>query len=197
MKKRYEDGGEIDAMEEANNRSEMTPRRVSLPPRGLKEMGDASAAEAAGQFGDAGTSRTVKATPKAMPKAAAKSAPKPAAKSESKSEYKPAIKASEMPADETKMSLAERMKMSRERARSGSGTTDTRSVGERLRSALAGKDRGGNTVDFAGSGMGMKRGGSVKPSKMGGVKTAKPSFGSASSRADGIASKGKTRGKYI
>lgn len=42
-----------------------------------------------------------------------------------------------------------------------------------------------------------KRGGSVKPSKMGGVKTAKPSMGSASKRADGIATKGKTRGKYI
>ena len=38
----------------------------------------------------------------------------------------------------------------------------------------------GNTVDFAGSGLGMKRGGSVS---------------SASRRADGIATKGKTRGK--
>ena len=76
MKKRYDEGGEIDAMEEANNRSEMTPRRVSLPPRAPKEMGDAGAAEEAGQFGDAGTSRTVKATPKAMPKPAAKAVPK-------------------------------------------------------------------------------------------------------------------------
>lgn len=85
------------------------------------------------------------------------------------------------PVDETKMSLAERAKNSRERARSGSGTTDTRSVGERLRSALgAGKDRGGNTVDFEGSGVGMKSGGKVS---------------SASSRADGIAQRGKTRGK--
>lgn len=47
------------------------------------------------------------------------------------------------------------------------------------------------------SDMQYKRGGSVKPSKMGGVKTAKPSFGSASKRADGIATKGKTRGKFI
>lgn len=47
------------------------------------------------------------------------------------------------------------------------------------------------------SDMTYKRGGSVKPSKMGGVKTAKPSMGSASKRADGIATKGKTRGKYI
>ena len=44
---------------------------------------------------------------------------------------------------------------------------------------------------------GYASGGSVKPSSMGGVKTAKPSFGSASSRADGIATKGKTRGRYI
>ena len=62
--------------------------------------------------------------------------------------------------DVTKMSLSERMKASRENARSSSGTTDTRSVSERLRSAF-----------------GMAKG------------------GSASSRADGIASRGKTRGK--
>ena len=152
MKKGYEYGGEIDAMEEADK-----AYRANKPP--LKEMGDAGAAEAAGQFGDAGTSRVVKATPKAMPKAAAK----PAAKAESKSEYKPAIKASEMPADKTKMSVSERAKASRESARAGSGTTDRRSVGERLKSAF-----------------GMKSGGSV---------------GSASRRADGIATKGKTRGK--
>jgi hypothetical protein len=101
-----------------------------------------------------------------------KAMPKAAPKAESK--------AKAAPADETKMSLAERAKMSRERARAGSGPTDTRSVGERLRSAMAGKDRGGNTVDFAGSGMGMKSGGSVS---------------SASKRADGIATKGKTRCK--
>jgi hypothetical protein len=89
-------------------------------------------------------------------------------------------KSAEMPADVTKMSLADRAKRSREMARSGSGTTDRRSVGERLRSAFAGKDRGGNSVDFGGSGLGMKSGGSVS---------------SASKRADGIAVKGKTRGK--
>jgi hypothetical protein len=42
----------------------------------------------------------------------------------------------------------------------------------------------------------MKKGG-VVPSKMGAVKTAKPSMGSASSRADGIAQKGKTKGKLL
>jgi len=58
------------------------------------------------------------------------------------------------------MSVSERAKANRESARSGSSTTDRRSVNERIRSA-----------------MGMKNG------------------GSASSRADGIATKGKTRGK--
>jgi len=47
----------------------------------------------------------------------------------------------------------------------------------------------------------MAMGGGVKakmgPSKMGAVKTAKPSMGSASSRADGIAVKGKTKGRML
>jgi len=45
----------------------------------------------------------------------------------------------------------------------------------------------------------MKRGGVVKSSapKMGKVKTAKPSMGGASKRADGIAKKGKTRGRMV
>ena len=137
MKKRYDEGGEVDAMEEANKRTE-----------GMLSNPNAK------EFGDAGTSETVKATPKATPKAAPKAAPKPVAKSESK----PAAKAA--PADKTKMSLAERAKLSRESARSGSGSTDTRSVSQRLRSAF-----------------GMKNG------------------GSASSRADGIASRGKTNCK--
>jgi len=42
--------------------------------------------------------------------------------------------------------------------------------------------------------MGMKKGGMTK---MGAVKTAKPSMGSASSRADGVAQKGKTKGKML
>ena len=45
------------------------------------------------------------------------------------------------------------------------------------------------------SDMQFKRGGSIKASKMGSVRTSKPSMSSASSRADGIASRGKTRGK--
>jgi len=151
MRKRYETGGEIDAMEEANKR---TDRTLTNPN--------------AKEYGESGTSYTTKAAPK-------KAAPKPAADSEisrMKNRAKAAEmpsgspgrgKSAEMPADVTKMSVADRAKRSREMARSGSGTTDTRSVGERLRSAF-----------------GMKSGGSV---------------GSASRRADGIATKGKTRGK--
>ena len=223
MKNRYQEGGEIDAMEEANNRSMFSPRKVSIgsadeeddklnkrtmersrdlqdkisagsdivgrpqdegyrPNAGTaKERAMAEGAYDSGKitesgdqgFGGPGSSRVVKTTPKAMPKAA----PKPQPKAETKSTPKP--KPAEMPTDVTKMSLADRAKASREKARSGSGTTDTRSVGERIRSALAGKDRGGNSVDFGGTGLGMKSGGKV----------------TASNRADGIAQRGKTRGK--
>jgi hypothetical protein len=41
----------------------------------------------------------------------------------------------------------------------------------------------------------FKHGGSVKASKMGSVKTAKPKMTSASSRGDGIAQRGKTKGR--
>jgi hypothetical protein len=43
---------------------------------------------------------------------------------------------------------------------------------------------------------GMKKGG-MAASKMGAVKTAKPKMGSASSRADGVAQRGKTVGKML
>jgi hypothetical protein len=46
-------------------------------------------------------------------------------------------------------------------------------------------------------GMGMKKGGSVKASKMGAVKQSKPSMGSASKRGDGIAQRGKTKGRMV
>jgi len=73
--------------------------------------------------------------------------------------------------DLTKLSLAERREMSK-REDSGSGPTDSRSVNERLRSSL-GFSKGGKVIKMAKGGM----------------------TSSASSRADGIAQKGKTRGK--
>jgi hypothetical protein len=129
MRKRYNEGGGLDA-EEAANKSDEAMDIASSISRGA-----------------AGTSETVKATPK---KVAAKPAAKPAAKAE------PAPKAAST--DVTKMSLAERAKASREKARTGSGTTDTRSVSQRIREKF-----------------GMKNGGMT-----------------ASKRADGIASRGKT-----
>jgi hypothetical protein len=138
MRKRYDEGGEVDAMEAANKSDEAM---------------DIASSVGAGER----NTETVKAAPKpaAKPKAAAKPAAKPAAKAESA----PAPKAAST--DVTKMSLAERAKASRDKARTGSGTTDTRSVSQRLRSAF-----------------GMKNGGMT-----------------ASKRADGIASRGKTNCK--
>lgn len=148
--KRYngEDGSQVDEMEEANKSTE-----------GMLSNPNAK------EFGDAGTSETAKATPKAMPKATPKAAAKPAAKAESA----PAPKAA--PVDVTKLSVAERRKLSRENP-SVSGPTDTRSVSQRLRAAF-----------------GMKKGGSTAKMASGGMTS------SASKRADGIAVKGKTRGK--
>jgi hypothetical protein len=76
--------------------------------------------------------------------------------------------------------------------------SDTRSEEQKQKSADAifnatrgkaqNKKAGGAVKKYA-------AGGSVKASGMGSVKTAKPSMGSASKRADGIAQRGKTRGK--
>jgi len=74
--------------------------------------------------------------------------------------------------DETTLPLSERIKLSQARMGRGSGASDTRSVNERIRNAF-----------------GMKKGGTVKKMASGG------SVSSASKRADGIAVKGKTRGK--
>ena len=147
MKKRYDEGGEVDAMEAAN------------ASEASKNIADEAAGEAIlVRMRD--EAAKPKPKPKAMAKPAPKAAPAPA----------PASKAS--PVDETKLSLSDRFKLSRERSRSGSGPTDTRSVSQRLRSAF-----------------GMKKGGETKKMASGGMTS------SASKRADGIATKGKTRGK--
>ena len=151
MKRRYDDGGEIDAMEEANKREDMALKNPN-----------------AKEYGESGTSYTTKAEPKTKPKTKPKAVRRgfdePELKLIDSSNIRSGRRSdeeSQMPSsDKTKMSVSERAKANRESARSGSSTTDRRSVNERIRSA-----------------MGMKNG------------------GSASSRADGIATKGKTRGK--
>ena len=151
MKRRYQDGGPIDDMEEANKREDMMLKNPN-----------------AKEYGESGTSYTTKAEPKAKPKTKPKAVRRGFDEPESKLIDSSNIRSgrrdleeSQMPSsDKTKMSVSDRAKANRESARSGSSTTDKRSVNERIRSA-----------------MGMKNG------------------GSASSRADGIATKGKTRGK--
>ena len=146
-----EDGSQVDDLEEANKREDM----------GLKNPN-------AKEYGESGTSYTTKAEPKAKPKTKPKAVRRGFDEPESKLIDSSNIRSgrrdleeSQMTSsDKTKMSVSDRAKANRESARSGSSTTDKRSVNERIRSAL-----------------GMKNG------------------GSASSRADGIATKGKTRGK--
>jgi hypothetical protein len=151
MKRRYNEGGETDAMEEANKREDMALKNPN-----------------AKEYGESGTSYTTKAEPKTKPKTKPKAVrrsfdepePKLIDPSNIRSGRREFEESQMASADKTKMSVSERAKANRESARRGSGSTDKRSVNERIRSA-----------------MGMKNG------------------GSASSRADGIATKGKTRGK--
>jgi hypothetical protein len=57
--------------------------------------------------------------------------------------------------------------------------------------------KGSDSANFSLVPGGMKKGGKVSASKMKPVKTAKPKMSSASKRADGIAQRGKTRGKMV
>ena len=88
------------------------------------------------------------------------------------SEYRSEGKNKPIPSNDLNMPVNERIKKSLENARKGSGPTDSRSANQRIKEAL-----------------GMKKGGSVKKMASGG------SVSSASKRADGIATKGKTRGR--
>jgi len=168
------------------------------------EMGDARAAEEAGQFGDAGSSRTVKATPKATPKAAKKEARDTGSDmarmiSRGKSAEMPSGKpgggkSAEMPADVSKMSANERMKRSVETnlagARSGSGSTDTRSANERIRDSDIGSSISNYFKNFKTPAQRKAQEQKEKSKNM-----ASGGKVSASSRGDGIAQRGKTRGK--
>jgi hypothetical protein len=172
---------------------------------GMKEERDRIDAEAAAEKAEAGMTRSYKPeagmmekepeanfkhTPKATPKPAPETsslrrvgreaaesaiskASEPSSVRRLSREEGESIKKSSAPAkpDVTKMPVNDRIKKSIEdsvsSARSGSGKTDTRSVNERIRSSIR------STFGFA-------KGGKVS---------------SASSRGDGIATKGKTRGR--
>jgi hypothetical protein len=217
MKNRYQEGGPIDEMEEANNRPAFTPKKVSigspedindrLQKRGMErsrilQQDISSGSDFIGRPQDEGyrpnagtaseramlegaydsgkitentgprTKPIVKAMPKAMPKPAARDTGSDMARmmNRSKSAEMPSGspgrgKSAEMPADVSKMSANERMK---------------RSIETNLSSARKGS---GSTdkrsvTDRIKASFGMKSGGMT-----------------ASSRGDGIAQRGKTRGK--
>ena len=158
-------------------------------------------------FGGPGSSRVVKAMPKAMP-AAPKAAPKMARDTGSdmarmmnrgKSAEMPSGspgrgKSAEMPVDMTKMSANERTKKSIEtnlaNARSGSGSTDTRSANERIRDSGIGSSISNYFKNFKTPAQRKAQEQKEKASNgyaSGGM--------TASKRGDGIAQRGKTRGK--
>ena len=245
MKKRYQEGGPIDEMEEANNRSMLTPRKVSIGSAGAAAEEDklnrrtmernrdlqdrisagsdivgrpqdegyrpnagsameramAEGAYDSGKitesgdqgFGGPGSSRVVKAAPKAMP-AAPKTAPKMARDTGSDmARMMNRGKSAEMPADMTKMSANERTKKSIEtnlaNARSGSGSTDTRSANERIRDSGIGSSISDYFKNFKTPAQRKAQEQKASKGYAGGGKV------SASSRGDGIAQRGKTRGK--
>jgi len=192
----FEKAEEMDPLEELNKR--FVSESMSMPAP--KEMGDARAAEEAGQFGDPGSSRTVKATPKDMPKAAPKAAPKATPKSEAldtgsdMARMMNRVKSVEKPVDKTKLSANERTKQNIEEnlasARSGSGPTDSRDVNARLRDSGIGESISNYFKNFKTPS--QRKAQEQKASKgyaSGG------SVSSASKRGDGIAQRGKTRGK--
>ena len=238
MKRRYQEGGPIDEMEEANNQSMLTPRKVSigsadeeddkLNRRTMERSRDLQDRISAGSdivgrpqdegyrpnagtameramlegardydkitesgdqgFGGPGSSRTVKATPKAAPKP--KADPKPAAKTESAPNPKAA------PVDVTKLSANERTKQSIEKnlagARSGSGETDRRDVNQRIRDSGIGSSISNYFKNFKTPAQRKAQEQKEKASKGSYSSGGKVS---ASSRGDGIAQRGKTRGK--
>jgi hypothetical protein len=214
MKNRYQEGGPIDEMEEANNRPQIVSRRRPMPPlpspndesgkmqnlisagsdfssrpqdEGYRpnagtamERAMAEGARDSGKiiesgdqgFGGPGSSRVVKAMPKAMPKPAARDTGSDMARmmNRGKSAEMPSGspgrgKSAEMPADMTKMSANERMKRS----------IETNLAGARKGSGSTDKR---SVTDRIKASFGMKSGGMT-----------------ASSRGDGIAQRGKTRGK--
>jgi hypothetical protein len=178
--KRYENGGDIDALEAANKSEES--QSIADEAKGeamLKGMRDKASKPKAKPAMPALSAADFKAAPSkprstqygaSVPSLAASTTYGGGLGRRSNTEYPEDaskamadMKKTSTP-DVTKMSLAERMKESREKSRSGSGKTDTRSVNERFRSAL-----------------GFAKGGSVNASK----------------RADGIAQRGKTKGRMI
>ena len=139
MKEEYDVG-------QAETRINNAKERMRAEAEGAKDEGKITESGDQG-FGGPGSSRTVKATPKAMPKYKPKDErfdlPKSTARDTGSDVDRMAKRGRPAAAAaDTQMSVADRAKASRERARAGSGTTDRRSVGERLKSAFGMKSGG-------------------------------------------------------
>ena len=139
---------------------------------------------------------TPKDTPKAMPKAMPKATPKSEARDTGSdmARMMNRTKSVEKPVDKTKLSANERTKQNIEEnlasARSGSGPTDSRDVNSRLRDSGIGASISNYFKNFKTPS--QRKAQEQKASKgyaSGG------SVSSASKRGDGIAQRGKTRGK--
>lgn len=151
MKKRsfrYEDGGSVE-MEEGSGGYGALPEMEAEKPKTFKEA--FAQARAAGEktftFNGKKFSTEMAGAPKAStspisgrPRGESVSAPAP-------EPQRVEIAGKRYPRDDQSKSVSERLKSARERARTGSGETDTRSVSERLRSSLGfakgGSVRGG------------------------------------------------------
>ena len=242
MKKRYQEGGPIDEMEEANNRPQIVSRRRPLPPMlspmpspndesGRLQNMISSGSDIVGRPQDEGyrpnagtamerataegaydsgkitentgprTKPIVKSMPKAMP-----AMPKPAARDTGSDMARMMNrgKSAEMPAgspgrgksvevvDDTTKSVTDRAKATRESARSGSGTTDSRDVNQRLRDSGIGSSISNYFKNFKTPAERKAQEQKEKASKGSYSSGGKVS---ASNRGDGIAQRGKTRGK--
>ena len=195
MKEAYDVG-------QAETRINNAKERMRAEAEGAKDEGKITESGDQG-FGGPGSSRVVKAAPKAMP-----AMPKPMARdtgsdmarmmNRGKSAEMPSGspgrgKSAEMPADMTKMSANERTKKSIEtnlaNARSGSGSTDTRSANERIRDSGIGSSISDYFKNFKTPAQRKAQEQKASKGYAGGGKV------SASSRGDGIAQRGKTRGK--
>jgi len=193
MVKRTKRFFEGDGVSDSDSNSGMKEERARIDAEAAAEKAAEKARTPSADYGDyvpQSSSDTTKATPKPTPKpvpetsslrrvnrseaeSAISKAAGPSSVRKLSREEGESIKKSSAPAkpDVTKMPVNDRIKKSIEdsvsSARSGSGKTDTRSVNERIRSSIR------STFGFA-------KGGKVS---------------SASSRGDGIATKGKTRGR--
>ena len=152
MKKRYEAGGEVDALEAANNSDESQEIAGEAILKGMRDSETAKATSKA----------KPKVTPKPAPTPAPKPAPKPALRQETYGE-----RAKDM-YDEGQRVMAAK--------RAASAEANAASDKNRQSRILTDIKKKADTNKFMGS-TGLKSGGSV------------------SSRADGIAQRGKTRGK--